>query len=355
MGPNFYILLGPILAVAASMALGRLVVRALRTGLHREEEYALGFIIGAVCLSGLVAAMAAVHLGRRGAFVGLTALLVALALWRTREPAAKRLPPLPWRWVALLTPVFAIFGTLYLGHAMAAEAGGDRTLFLFVYSFGRHASAAVMHLVFLAALSMAVLCCGRRCGMPGAGAFAAVAVFTSPVAGVAATGALDEAALACVVFAAFYLIETRGSLVLCGLLGVFALWLRHTLPEALVFRSPRELALWGTEAGGLIGPMFLLAPVALLALRDPHGRRLAPAAAVLTLAGAADARWMIPALPFLALAMGIALTRSRGALPVLAVAAALLSWPDVARVYADPQAWRIKGMPAAAQDADHGK
>ncbi|HWQ55268.1 MAG TPA: hypothetical protein VN442_16400 [Bryobacteraceae bacterium] len=359
MGPNFYILLGPALAVAASIALGRLVVRALRVELHREEELVLGFVVGAACLSALVAAMAAVHLDRRGAFVGLTAVVVALALWRTRETAAKRLPRLEWRWTALVAPVFATFGTLYLANAMGTKAAdGARILFLFVFSFGRHASAAVMHLAFLVALAMTVLCYGRRYGMPGAGAFGAIVVFTSPVAGAAATSALDDAAVACAVFAIFYLLETRGSLALCGLLAAFALSLRHTLPPSLVFRAPRELALWGTEAGGLLGPVFLLAPLALLALRDPHGRRLVPVAAVLMLAGAADARWMIPALPFLALAMGIALARSRGALPVLAVAAALFSWPGVVGVYADPQAWRIKGLPATpvvVRDADMDK
>ena len=56
---------------------------------------------------------------------------------------------------------------------------------------------------------------------------------------------------------------------------------------------------------GVLGPVFLLAPIALLALRRREGRQLLLAAAVFgsTYLGNIGARFLIPPLPFVALAM----------------------------------------------------
>lgn len=357
-------LVGPALAVAAAAAIGRAALAGVRPRLSRQEEWLLGFVAGAACLSVLIAALASAQQARKGAFTLLAAAAVAGALWRARG-TLKSLPPLPRPWAALFAAVFLIFGALYFANALQpgmaaadplapavrewqerrllAFPDGMRMLYLFSLSFPPHAGAAVVHLAFLLALPLMLVCYGRRFEIPGAGVFAAVVAFTAPVAGAAGTATLDDLAVACALFGIFYLIELRAAPAAAVLLGIFALSMRRTPPETLAFRWLRELALWGTESGGLVGPVLLLAPLALLALRDPRGRRLLAVAAPLTLAGASEARWLIPALPFLALAMGIALQRSRGALPVLAMAAALYSWPAVIAVYADPDAWRIRG------------
>ncbi|MFB3829013.1 MAG: glycosyltransferase family 39 protein [Bryobacteraceae bacterium] len=98
---------------------------------------------------------------------------------------------------------------------------------------------------------------------------------------------------------------------------------------------------------GLLGPLFLLAPVALAVLRWRAGRQLLLAAAVFgsTYFGNIGARFLIPAAPFLALAMALAFVKVRGLAPALALLHALLSWPDVIPRYASPVAWRLAKAP----------
>jgi hypothetical protein len=98
---------------------------------------------------------------------------------------------------------------------------------------------------------------------------------------------------------------------------------------------------------GLLGPVFLLAPGALLALRRAEGRRLLAAALVFsaTYFTNTGARFLIPPLPFVAIAMMLALS----AAPRLAIGIALLhaviSWPSVVPRYCDPGAWRFGPFP----------
>jgi hypothetical protein len=95
--------------------------------------------------------------------------------------------------------------------------------------------------------------------------------------------------------------------------------------------------------GGLLGPVFLLAPLGLAALRWPAGRRLLLAAAIFGAPWFANpgTRFLIPALPFAALAMAMVLS----AMPRLAVAAvllhAVLAWPPVLRRYCHADAWHL--------------
>jgi hypothetical protein len=116
------------------------------------------------------------------------------------------------------------------------------------------------------------------------------------------------------------------------------------------FDIPVQLTVIGGLVPGLLGPIFLLAPISLLALRQPQGRRLLLAGAVFAIPALfnTEVRFLIPAVPFLALAMGLALANSWGALPVLAVFHAVISWPSVLNVYCDPNAWRIRGLPVRA-------
>lgn len=108
---------------------------------------------------------------------------------------------------------------------------------------------------------------------------------------------------------------------------------------------PRQLLISGESLQGLLGPVFVLAPVALFALRKPAGRWLLAAAAV---AGASwtmnfGARFLMPALPFVSLAL-VSLLPAR-LLPALLALHAALSLPAAMDRYAGTHAWRLRGMP----------
>jgi hypothetical protein len=112
------------------------------------------------------------------------------------------------------------------------------------------------------------------------------------------------------------------------------------------WQIPMQVTTYGSLAG-LLGPVFLLSPVALLALRRRQGRQLLFAALVF---GAnyfsnIGARFLIPSLPFVALAMAMVLSE----LPNLAVAVMLLhafiSWPAMVPRYCRPDAWRLSKVP----------
>ncbi len=113
---------------------------------------------------------------------------------------------------------------------------------------------------------------------------------------------------------------------------------------------PFDLTVRGARLGGLLGPVFVLAPLALLATRRREGRRLLLAAAVFALpyANNIGTRFLLPSLPLLSLALALALQPFRGGLPALALAHAVLSWPSVLGLYSAPHAWRLEGIPVAA-------
>ena len=107
-----------------------------------------------------------------------------------------------------------------------------------------------------------------------------------------------------------------------------------------------QLTVLGGLVPGMIGPVWLLIPLALLALRHPHGRRLLLAGAVYSIPAFfnTEIRFLIPALPFFALALGLALENSWDALPAVALFQALLCWPAVMDAYCDRNAWRVRGF-----------
>jgi 4-amino-4-deoxy-L-arabinose transferase-like glycosyltransferase len=143
-----------------------------------------------------------------------------------------------------------------------------------------------------------------------------------------------------------------------------------------VVTAPWQLTISG-NLEGILGPVFLLAPLGLLSLRYPAGRLCWAAASIAALPSLwnAGTRFLMPALPFLALALGIAVSRriSRtrpgpeetavrdahtrtnevaaiytGAGPVclaLAAAQALLCWPAVISSYASSSTWHLHGVP----------
>lgn len=110
---------------------------------------------------------------------------------------------------------------------------------------------------------------------------------------------------------------------------------------------PLEATVRGAVLCGLTGPLFLLAPLALLALRRPEGRRLLLAWAVFaaTYFTNVGARFLLPSLPFLAMAMALAMASFPRTLMVVVAAHAILSLPPVVRLYADRYAWRLHSVP----------
>ncbi|MBM3774233.1 MAG: hypothetical protein FJW37_03635 [Acidobacteria bacterium] len=467
----FTVLYGAVVTVLACLAAGKLLNRALGLRLSRQEDHLVAFAAGAALVSHLVLAMAAVRMARKNVFLVAVVLLMWLAVRRGAHRGLKEsLPPLGRRLGLLYGAVFIPFFILLFFNAMAPEASpdgsgyhlsvigeyvrrhglapitenmyaqlpqGTEMLFLLAYSFGRHSAASLVHFCFLVALALGMLCYGRRFGFPKAGVLGSLLVFASPVAGVDATSAYNDMALACVLFFLFYLLEiwdqTRqhNLLVPVGLLAGFALAIKYTAfaaaPYALVFAGfklererkpwlrsallvagcaalmiapwliknwifagnplvpffnslfpnpyvtpafereyfhhmrnygqlesarqfPLEVTVFGQRTAGLLGPVFLLAPLGLLALRFSRGRRLLAAA---VLFGApvilnSGTRFLLPALPFLSLAMGMAFAGSRGITALLAIAHGIASLPPATRAYSHPYAWRIHSVPVAA-------
>ena len=101
---------------------------------------------------------------------------------------------------------------------------------------------------------------------------------------------------------------------------------------------------------GVLGPVLLLAPMALLSLRLREGRQLLLAAAVFgaTYFSNIGARFLIAPLPFIALAMMLALGNGafgRTAALSLALLHAAISWPPVVRRYAESGVWALERIP----------
>ncbi len=464
----FYILFGATLAVAVSMALGRLLLRGLGLKFYRGEELIFSFVAGSACLSLLVFLCATLGVARKGVFQTAGLAVVALALWRgLYRPSGEPLPPLPRFWKRLFAAVFAVFAVLYFFNAMAPETSPDGSsyhlglvarylrnhgfepittnmyanlsqgiemLYLFAFSIGRHSAASLVHFAFLVALPLAMLSYARRFGFGAAGAAGAIFAFASPVVGQDGATAYIDVATACLLFVLFYLVEiwdrerTPCLLIPIGLVAGFCYAAKYTaflgVLYALVFvawrlfrarrpllrplaivsfcalvmivpwvaknwiwlgnpfspffnsvftnpyvhisfekeyihnmrnygglRShwdiPLEVTVRGTVLCGLLGPLFLLAPVALLALRHPAGRRLLLAGALFGLPYLSNigTRFLIPAVPFVSLAMALALARWQGVAAAFVLAHAIASWPNVLRTYCDRNAWRLAGIP----------
>jgi hypothetical protein len=115
---------------------------------------------------------------------------------------------------------------------------------------------------------------------------------------------------------------------------------------ATLWQLPMQVTTYGLLSG-LLGPVFLLSPVALLALRRREGRQLLLAAAVF---GAlyfsnVGARFLIPVLPFVGMAMMLAVADVRGLGLAIALLHAVVSWPAIVPRYAQPGAWYLHRVP----------
>ena len=125
----------------------------------------------------------------------------------------------------------------------------------------------------------------------------------------------------------------------------YTLSMRHYEGLSSYWQLPLMLTVKGQVLGGFLGPLFLLSPLALLALRKPLGRRVLAAGVLFAVPYLANVgtRFLIPALPFVSFALAAALPVTL--LPVLVLAHGVLSFPDVPAKYCDEFAWRIGFIP----------
>ncbi|HWQ53761.1 MAG TPA: glycosyltransferase family 39 protein [Bryobacteraceae bacterium] len=113
------------------------------------------------------------------------------------------------------------------------------------------------------------------------------------------------------------------------------------------WRTPWELAIGG-RLQGILGPVVLAMPLALLALRRRAGRILWLAAAVAALPWFWNmgTRFLLPAVPFMALALAMSLPRML--LWALVAVQVVACWPTFLREYAPRESWYLRGFPVRA-------
>ena len=109
------------------------------------------------------------------------------------------------------------------------------------------------------------------------------------------------------------------------------------------WQIPVQVTMRGDLTTGLIGPLFLLTPLALLALRFRAGRQLLLAGVVLGLPYLTNVgtRFLIPAIPFISLALALALAGIEWLVLGLVAFHAISCWPTVVQLYCSPAAWRM--------------
>ena len=261
------VVFGAAFTAAVSWSIGRVLFARLRITLQKLEHELLAGVTGAAVLSFLVFVLCAMGMARVPVFWAVG--LVAPALnWKFGAWTAEgQTDPLPrnWRWLCGLPFVF--YALLYLSNSLAPEKSPDgqayhlalvyryfrlhgferlttnmygnlsqgmEMLFLFAFSFGRHAAAATFHACFLFGLPVMMFCYGRRIGKSFAGACAGMIVYLSPLVGIDGVSAYNDVALATACFATFYLVEiwrdrkTRALLVPIGLVAGFCFAIKYT-------------------------------------------------------------------------------------------------------------------------------
>jgi hypothetical protein len=273
-----YILLTAAFVYYACVGAGRILLRLLKIELYRSEERFLSFIVGSSCLSLLVFGLAALHLAYKGVFLAAGILLIVLGRLAIRGAQRPSLPPLPKIWRIVFWIGYAIYAVLYVTNGVLPEVSADGTayhlgviveyyrahsllwlttninanfsqgmemLFLFAFPFGKHAGAAMVHVLFLLALPHGMLSYARRFDLPAAGVVGSLLVFMSPIVGKDGVSAYIDVALAAVVFAAFYFLQIWRAdrnprlLIPIGLLAGFAYAVKYlalvAVPYAIGF------------------------------------------------------------------------------------------------------------------------
>jgi hypothetical protein len=110
------------------------------------------------------------------------------------------------------------------------------------------------------------------------------------------------------------------------------------------------VTLKGDHLGAFLGPIFVLTPLALLALRFREGRQLLLAGLLLgsTYFSNIGTRFLIPMVPFVSLALALAVANLPWLLFALLGANIIACWPAMYSIYCGPYAWRLEQVPVAA-------
>jgi hypothetical protein len=110
---------------------------------------------------------------------------------------------------------------------------------------------------------------------------------------------------------------------------------------------PLEVTIRGGRTQGLLGLIFLLAPIAFLALRFRAGRRLLAAALLLGLPYYFNigTRFLIPALPFVSMAMALSIGSWPVLLGAMMIVHAFFSWPSEIHRYSAQYVWQLEKIP----------
>jgi len=273
------VLFGALLTLATAWSLGMIMLRRIELPLYVWERRLLAFAVGSAGLSEIVFALCAARLLYHGVVLALGAGVIGYAVRSgALRATGKRFAPLHplWRWG--FAAAFAAFSWWAFFNALAPEHSSDgmayhlaevliyshahgfphittdiyanlsqgiELLYLFAFEFGRHSAAALVHCAFLIVLVFLVLAYGRRIGKPAAGAAAAIITYTCPVMLRDGTTAYVDVALACLLFALFYLLqlwdESRDSRLLLpiGILAGFGYAIKYTaflaVPYAIGF------------------------------------------------------------------------------------------------------------------------
>jgi hypothetical protein len=112
---------------------------------------------------------------------------------------------------------------------------------------------------------------------------------------------------------------------------------------------PLQVTVYGVLLAGLVGPLYLAAPLGLLALRRRAGRVLLLAAVIFLTPyfGNIGTRFLLPCLPFVALAMALVFESVPGLLLPITLVNAAVCFPLVVGLYA-PDAWHLSLFPYRA-------
>src|SRR2546430_432009 len=123
----YSILFGAGFTIAVSIALGSLLLGALRIRLYRVEATLIEFIAGAGLLSFLVTLLCLIQQARKGVFLWIGIAAIGAALWRARAGKELRrpLPAVRLDWLVPFALLFGVFCIYYFFNALAPEVSPD--------------------------------------------------------------------------------------------------------------------------------------------------------------------------------------------------------------------------------------